>query len=640
MAEEVSVIFNAVDNVSSAITGIRGAILTMNQAVQLAQQAYQAVNSVIQATVGTFVTYADSVRTLSQLTNTSTESTSRLVTVTDRYNISVSELEMASKKLATQGLSLTVDTIAKLSDQYLKLNTGAERQAFLTQNLGRATAQWTDILSQGSATILANNDAVSKSLVLDQKGTDAVHAYEMAGIDLANSWKGLAISAGEYLLPWMQSEVDYINLSITGWMQYLDWLNRNKTAMSDLKEYGPTLDELTRKAKEYGPTVKEMLGGTLNFLDALGTAQNTGFLNWLKEAKTNTLALDKVIADPTPWEQMYDGAKNATDRSSSEMSYLESSIKGMGADGATIWNGYLAATGQITPTAMIQFAKLEAFLSVEIPKIQSYIARGMSLSNVIAGLTADLNGAGLSGGGGGGGGGGGQHSASSYDTGQKNQYGEMWYDPGTKTYFSKKASGGPFAGWGLIGDAQGGGYSPNEELVYAPGGAKVYTADETRRMLSHAGGGYIAPPPPAYTLAPPNLPSAAAEAAADRNMWPGPVQTWVTNDPRNNIWSLSSPSSGGSSSGSSGGSSGGTSSAVTQALSSVSSGATTVATAASTISDSSSKTTIATQQAAAQASAGNAQLISEMHGMRMEVNKMMMAMPRYWSQAAAKVRKS
>jgi hypothetical protein len=62
---------------------------------------------------------------------------------------------------------------------------------------------------------------------------------------------------------------------------------------------------------------------------------------------------------------------------------------------------------------------------------------------------------------------------------------------GSNTTVTQRAHGGDFSGWGLIGDAPGRGSSPYEELVYAPGGAKVYTATETRRMLGHGGGGPI-----------------------------------------------------------------------------------------------------------------------------------------------------
>jgi hypothetical protein len=174
--------------------------------------AYFAVQKGLDATVGTFTRYADSVRTISQLTNTSAESTSRLIAVTGKYEIGTEDLTTASRKLATQGLSLTVDTIAQLSDQFLKLSTGAERQTFLTNNLGRASAQWTEILSQGSAAIMANNAAVNSGLILNAAALDKAHAYELANKDLANSFLALKMQIGQAATPTLAYAANIISL--------------------------------------------------------------------------------------------------------------------------------------------------------------------------------------------------------------------------------------------------------------------------------------------------------------------------------------------------------------------------------------------------------------------------------------------
>ena len=202
-------------NTAEAQTGLSGLKDAMKTGAIIAAgftAAYLAVQKGIDATVGTFTRYADSVRTISQLTNTSAESTSRLIAVTGRYEIGTEDLTTASRKLATQGLSLTVDTIAKLSDQFLKLSTGAERQTFLTLNLGRASAQWTEILSQGSAAIMANNAAVNSGLILNEAALEKAHAYELANKDLANSFLALKMSIGQAITPTLSYAANIIAL--------------------------------------------------------------------------------------------------------------------------------------------------------------------------------------------------------------------------------------------------------------------------------------------------------------------------------------------------------------------------------------------------------------------------------------------
>lgn len=201
MADDVTFTINAVDKASAAMSGIRGAMLSLNQAAQLAGQVYAGVNKIIDQTIGKYIQYADQVRTLSKLTNQSAEDTSRLIQVSDDYKLSVENLTVASKTLATKGFSLNVETIAKLSDEYLKLNTGAERQTFLTKNLGRASAEWTEILTQGSTAIMARNGMVERNLILSQSQLIKAREYEIAQDNLNDAWMAASVAVGEKVVP-------------------------------------------------------------------------------------------------------------------------------------------------------------------------------------------------------------------------------------------------------------------------------------------------------------------------------------------------------------------------------------------------------------------------------------------------------
>jgi len=219
---DVEFTIEAIDKASSAITGIRGAMLSLNQAIGVANQVWRTANQVIEATIGTYIKYADQVRTLVQLTDESAESMSRLIQVADDYKISAEDLTTASRRLATQGLSLNVETIASLSDQYLALNTGAERQLFLTENLGRASSAWTDIMVQGSDAIMARNEAISTSLILDQQAIDKAREYQYAMDDLNDSVMGAKVGLGELFLPILMDVTDYVTKSIAGWQMFAD----------------------------------------------------------------------------------------------------------------------------------------------------------------------------------------------------------------------------------------------------------------------------------------------------------------------------------------------------------------------------------------------------------------------------------
>ena len=86
------------------------------------QSMYTTVLSVIRTgkevwdeVVGKTVELSNNVRQMRDVTGQTAEESSRLIQVLDDYKISASDAEKATKKLATEGLSFNIETIAKLS---------------------------------------------------------------------------------------------------------------------------------------------------------------------------------------------------------------------------------------------------------------------------------------------------------------------------------------------------------------------------------------------------------------------------------------------------------------------------------------------------------------------------------------------
>jgi hypothetical protein len=156
----------------------------INSAVTIGLQAFRAIQGAVEDTVGAFVKYADQVRTISQITGQSSEAVSRMIQVTDDYKIKTESLTMVMKKMATEGLPLTIDSLANLSDEYLKLNDGAARQIFLTEKFGRAGADFSEIMLAGGDAIREQSGAVSENLILTDEAVKKAREYEIAQDDL------------------------------------------------------------------------------------------------------------------------------------------------------------------------------------------------------------------------------------------------------------------------------------------------------------------------------------------------------------------------------------------------------------------------------------------------------------------------
>jgi hypothetical protein len=173
----------------------------INSMIGVAKQAYQMLKGAVDETVGAFVKYADQVRTISQVTGQSAEDVSRVIQVTDDYKIETDKLNTVMKKMATDGLPLSIDSLANLSDEYLKLNPGAERQLFLTKEFGKAGVDFAEIMLAGGDAIRAKSGAVEKGLILDEAALKKARDFEIAQDNLNDAIRGLAIAAGESAIP-------------------------------------------------------------------------------------------------------------------------------------------------------------------------------------------------------------------------------------------------------------------------------------------------------------------------------------------------------------------------------------------------------------------------------------------------------
>jgi hypothetical protein len=188
----------------------------LRSAYSVAVEVFQAGKQVFDATFGAFQDYAQDVRDLSIATGTGAEEASTLLQVLDDFQISADSAQTAARALKEKGLSPTVDTLAELSDQFLAIEDPAKRLDFAQQNLGRSYKDYLNLLSQGSAKIRENADAVNKNLILtDQQIKDA--EKERLALDaLSDSWQGLKVQVGAFLgeeILANQSRRDYIELT-------------------------------------------------------------------------------------------------------------------------------------------------------------------------------------------------------------------------------------------------------------------------------------------------------------------------------------------------------------------------------------------------------------------------------------------
>lgn len=187
---------NSAKSQTNAWTEFRSMYSTVLDVVRTGQQVWN-------ATAGEFVNYAEQVKNLSRSLGASAEDTSRLIQVADDVRISYDSLKIAMKEAQKDGIEPSIESLARLSDQYLAIQSPAERTKFLLETFGKSGLEMGKLMEKGGDGIRAMSSEIDKSLVLTDEAIKKSDEYQRALDDFNDSVMALKISIGNELLPVM-----------------------------------------------------------------------------------------------------------------------------------------------------------------------------------------------------------------------------------------------------------------------------------------------------------------------------------------------------------------------------------------------------------------------------------------------------
>lgn len=170
------------------------------------------VGIAVKKMIGEYMEYASAVRLQANLSGQSAEEASRYIQVLDDYKISTQEALQATRALTNSGHAPSIETLAKLSDEYLKINGVEEKNAFILKNLGRGGVQWVEMLGKGSKALLEQGAAVDKNLILSQKMIDQVRLQEISVHHLTDTWAGFTYFLSSRGFPTIRNFTDGLNV--------------------------------------------------------------------------------------------------------------------------------------------------------------------------------------------------------------------------------------------------------------------------------------------------------------------------------------------------------------------------------------------------------------------------------------------
>lgn len=300
---EVDILLKATDEASAAINKVNGSMsatqkagastaLSMTElssAIGLVERGLGYAKKAFDETVGATVDYANEVRALQQVTGSSAEATSTLIQVLDDYKVSSNSAMLAQRSLTKQGIVLTTESLAKLSEEYLKINGQAEKNAFAQKNLGRSYKDFIEILQQGPAAINAATGAVEKNLIMSEEALKQSRVYEQQIDSLGDSFMAFKVKAGKDALPFVITALDNFTEEINknglaaaafgfGWDDVWRIISEGQqpidTASASTQDMAASMDDAAASAEEEAANLK-LVEDALKAV----TSANTGLLS-------------------------------------------------------------------------------------------------------------------------------------------------------------------------------------------------------------------------------------------------------------------------------------------------------------------------------------------------------------------------
>jgi len=206
----------------------------------------------------------------------SAEETSRFIQVLDDYQLTADDATTATKALTKQGLAPNIETLAKLSDQYLAINKVEDRNAFVLKNLGKAGLEWNNVLKQGSAALRESAAGINEALILSQKQVDEAEKLRLSQDKLNDTIDAYKIKIGNELVPvlndvlvsemnWQEAQAESkLHTELSGIamgnlaLKIYDEKQAAYEAESATKDFSQALDDSAQSAADVAARQKEI----------------------------------------------------------------------------------------------------------------------------------------------------------------------------------------------------------------------------------------------------------------------------------------------------------------------------------------------------------------------------------------------
>ena len=137
------------------------------------------VMTVYKNTAQVFLNYATQVRDMSRVTGLGAEQTSKLIQAADDLTISYESLQKALWAASKQGIDVSIDSLARMADEYMALGSASEQAEYLAKKFGKSGAEMGKLMEKGADGVRKYTDAISGNLVLTDQAVASATLWKM-----------------------------------------------------------------------------------------------------------------------------------------------------------------------------------------------------------------------------------------------------------------------------------------------------------------------------------------------------------------------------------------------------------------------------------------------------------------------------
>ena len=255
------------DAMNELQTNTDTSMLGIYAAIEIGKSAYEALEFLYENTVGKTLEIAGEVEELVRISGDAPEDMGSLRQFAQDAGVDFDDLYKAMENLNKNGIPPTIENIAEIADEYIKLEDPIAKAKLLTENFGEAGSEIAPMLED----ITGGVDSIRNAgPVFTEEDLQAARDHEAAIAGLKSSWEEFAITIGQKAIPALTALFNQISdsSSISELREQLNGVAKEAYNAGKITEdeYNAIIKEAYNRTKTTGEAT-DYLATTIGYLN-------------------------------------------------------------------------------------------------------------------------------------------------------------------------------------------------------------------------------------------------------------------------------------------------------------------------------------------------------------------------------------